>query len=607
MISRIHLLLLYLIYSGYTTASWLLNFPVGWNEESTASQPSHIHSITALYECTVFNSNRWGLPLEATTIYNAPGTFTTNAIAYYRNSKCKDDGLDYIIILNPDNSLGVNIVDLKLDGLTVGGTPTSYQAVEFMHYSQVINYWTGELPVGGSVFVFGARGAIKAWSSEPGVVKNVDLGKYTTSKGVEGIEKDPKEMALVLGMVTEKVLSEDTGRAEKLKGFVQKKLGGQTAGSNLLEMVEKVRRYEEALKGGGGNGYGYARMGRGYNFNFGVGSMNRGFQGQVNTGMGGLPPGGGTMGPPNMQPNRGFSTPQELANRPIDFYKLASECLKADKNRLLWIQWYWAESRLQARTFKAALDILGRFERGGVEAVSKFIEEETVVQQQRAAIENWIRMSMQNQRNMAGQRQHTGNMNTNPEGTMGQGNVNPGVNSEVQPAEILNPQERAQVPVQDPQNPPGGSAEQPNMEQDDEVIILDSRPSNFQTPHSLPEFSRQSSAFDRNFFANQLPSFNILAGRSGLTSFNQLSPGPLAMTKKQANDFVTTSFNLPLESPADSIVEILRRSGWTGGDTPSMTSEFLDPVFQAESQDSPVDEEIGSRKETPKKKFNSRA
>ncbi|KAF3114339.1 hypothetical protein TWF706_008272 [Orbilia oligospora] len=520
MISRIHLLLLYLIYSGYTTASWLLNFPVGWNEESTASQPSHIHSITALYECTVFNSNRWGLPLEATTIYNAPGTFTTNAIAYYRNSKCKDDGLDYIIILNPDNSRGVNIVDLKLDGLTVGGTPTSYQAVEFMHYSQVINYWTGELPVGGSVFVFGARGAIKAWSSEPGVVKNVDLGKYTTSKGVEGIEKDPKEMALVLGMVTEKVLSEDTGRAEKLKGFVQKKLGGQTAGSNLPEMVEKVRRYEEALKGDGGNGNGYG---------------------------------------------------------------------------------------LQARTFKAALDILGRFERGGVEAVSKFIEEETVVQQRREAIENWIRMSMQNRRNMVGQRQQTGNMNANPEGTMGQGNVNPGVNSEVQPAEILNPQEQTQVPVKDPQNPPGGSAEQPNMEQDDEVIILESRPSNFQTPHSLPEFSRQSSAFDRNFFANQLPSFNTLAGRSGLTSFNQLSPGPLAMTKKQANDFVTTNFNLPLESPADSIMEMLRRSGWTGGDTPSMTSEFLDPEFQAESQGSPVDEEIGSRKETPKKKFNSGA
>ncbi|EGX43948.1 hypothetical protein AOL_s00210g264 [Orbilia oligospora ATCC 24927] len=599
MISRIHLLLLLLlIYSGYTTASWLLNFPVGWNEESTASQPSHIHSITALYECTVFNSNRWSLPLEATTIYNTPGTFTTNAIAYYRNTKCKDDGLDYIILLNPENSQGVNIIDLKLDGLTVGGTPTSFQAVEFMHYAQVINYWTGELPVGGSVFVFGARGAIKAWSSERGVVKNVDLGRYTTSKGVEGIEKDLKEMALVLGMVTEKVLSEDTGRAEKLKGFVQKKLGGQTAGSNLPEMVEKVRRYEEGLKG---NGYAGMHMGQGYNSNFGVGGgMNRGFQGQVNTGMG-----GGTMGPPNMQPNRGFSTPQELANRPIDFYKLASECLKADKNRLLWIQWYWAESRLQARTFKAALDILGRFERGGVEAVSKFIEEERVVQQRREAIENLIRMSMQSQRNMAGQRQQTGNMNANPGGNMGQGNSNPGGNSEAQPAEILNPQEQAQVPVQDPQNPPGGSAQQPNMEQDDEVIILDSRPSNFQTPHSLPEFSRQSLPFDKNFFANQLPSFNTLAGKSGLTSFNQLSPGPLAMNKKQANDFVTTNLNLPMESPADSIAEMLRRSGWTGGDTPSMTSEFLDPVFQAESQDSPVIEDIGSRKETPKKKFNS--
>ncbi|KAF3215343.1 hypothetical protein TWF192_009494 [Orbilia oligospora] len=606
MISRINLLLLLiLIYSGYTTASWLLNFPVGWNEESTASQPSHIHSITALYECTVFSSNRWSLPLEATTIYNAPGTFTTNAIAYYRNAKCKDDGLDYIIILNPENSQGVNIIDLKLDGLTVGGTPTSYQAVEFMHYSQVINYWTGELPVGGSVFVFGARGAIKAWSSEPGVVKNVDLGRYTTSKGVEGIERDPKEMALVLRMVTEKVLSEDMGRAEKLKGFVQKKLGGQTAGSNLPDMVEKVRKYEEALKGNGGNGY--AGTGRGYNFNFGVGGMNRGFQGQVNTGMGGLPCGSGTMGPPNMQPNRGFSTPQELANRPIDFYKLANECLKADKNRLLWIQWYWAESRLQARTFKAALDILGRFERGGVEAVSKFIEEETVVQQRREAIENWIRMSMQNQRNMAVQRQQTGNMNANPEGNMRQGSVNPMENPEAQPAEILNPQEQAQVPVQDLQNPPDGSAQQPSMGQDDEVIILDSRPSNFQTPHYLPEFSRQSSAFDKNFFANQLPSFNTLAGKSGLTSFNQLSPGPLALNKKQANDFVTTNLNLPLESPADSIVEMLRRSGWTGGDTPSMTSEFLDPVFQAESQDSPVDEDIEVRKETPKKKFNSGA
>ncbi|KAK6513124.1 hypothetical protein TWF506_009290 [Arthrobotrys conoides] len=625
---------LLLLHSRHTTASWLLNFPVGWTEESAISQPPHIRPITARYECTVFNFNRWSLPLEATTIYNAPNAFATNAIAYYRNSKCKDedgDGLDYVIILDPENSKGVNVVDLKLDGLTVGGTPTSYQAVEYMHYAKVIKQRTGKPPKAGSVYVFGARGAVTAWSSEVGVVKNVDLGEYTTPEGLKEIEKDPKEMSLVLGMITEKVLSEDAGRARKLRGFVQKKLGGQTAGYNLPEMLEKMKEYEEGLKG--------RSQGFGFNMGFGgvPGQMGMGIQMPMQGGGGMSNPNrrgnlqGQPMGPPNMQPNRGFNeggqsnreapitTPYELANRPINLYKLTNECIKAGKNRVLWLQWYWAEYWFQSRLVKAALHIFELFEKGGIEAVKKFMEEseEGVLRKQREEAQNWSQMSTDTRGNLLAQARQTIPRSFNPGENMGQGNANtnPGRNSVVQPPGTLNLPEQIpvqdipeQIPVQSIQNPTGQSAEQSNPEQEDEVIILGSIPPDFETPFSLPQFSRQSSGFDRNLFANQLPNLNNLAGKSGLASFtpslNQFSPGPFGMTVAQGNDLAAVMFDsFPSDNQVNSVAEMLRTSGWTGGDTPSMISDFLDPVFQAGNLDLIGDTAIRSRKETPKKKL----
>ena len=80
----------------------------------------------------------------------------------------------------------------------------------------------------------------RAWSC-----KKRGFGKYTTQIGVQ---EDQKEIALVLGMITGKVLSEDPGRIAKLKKFVEKKVRGQAAGYNLPEMLQRMKEYDTGLK-----------------------------------------------------------------------------------------------------------------------------------------------------------------------------------------------------------------------------------------------------------------------------------------------------------------------------------------------------------------------
>ncbi|KAK6337126.1 hypothetical protein TWF718_009910 [Orbilia javanica] len=604
------------LYFNSVTASWIFNFPAGWTEESARAQPPHIRPITARYECTVFNFNRWSLPLEAATIYNAAGTPTTNAIAYYRNSKCKDEegnGLDYVIILNPDNSKGVNVVDLKLDGLTVGGSPKSYQAVDYMHYAKLILNRTGKPPRPGSVYVFGVRGNMRAWSSEPGVVRNVDLGRYTTEEGMDEIQNDPKEIALVLGMITEKVLNEDPARRQKLANFMEKKAGKQTAGVDLPEMLQKMKEYDSAIKAQA-NGYLGEMM---QDPDLGNLPLNTRFQAPMQSASTASNPSQGTqshpssgrsgsrqeretMGPPPFQPNRGFNfsfrregqghtrtpifTPYGLANQPIDLYKMAEDCINAGDNRVVWFQWYWAEYWVHARAAKAALRILETVENGDLEAVQKFLEEEKEVQEQKDALERKIRAYLY-QKDIEAQR-------------AGQGNFNPGANLNVgMGSQAFNPQEQ----MRSPRYPTGQPAEQINLGPG--------------TPQYVPQFSRQSSDFDSNFLPGRFPDFSNL-GPSGLSSFsplfNQFDTGPLGMTANQANDISSLRFPYPAGNQEDPITEALRMATWANGHVPSMISEvsepeFLPEILGQEAEGPVVGEEQSLKKETPSKRLKKEA
>ncbi|KAK6507897.1 hypothetical protein TWF481_006318 [Arthrobotrys musiformis] len=587
------LALLFLLYSSPARASWVFNFPVGWTEESVIAQPPHTRPITARYECTVFNFNRWSLPLEATTIYNSPKAFVTNAIAYYRNSKCKDTdgvGLDYLIILDPEKSRGVNVVDLKLEGLTVGGTPTSYQAVEFMHYAKIIYAKTGKAPRPGSVYVFGSRGAVTAWSDAPGTVRNVDMNEFTTKEGMDEIEKDPNEVALVLGMITEKVLNEDPGRKAKLKNWVQKKAGGQTAGANIPEMLERMAEHDAAMKAqadgylgdmqGSGNLYGQQQAA----FQMPsqpIGNANQRAERQSTSERNNAPR--ESMGPP-IFPNRESSqqstgapivTPYGMANRPIDLYQLAEECIKAGNSRAVWFQWYWAEYWFHARLAKAALSILDSVESGGLDAVKQMVEEEREVQEQRIAIENQLRWRLLQQRDAELKKIAKERANLVANLYLASRPQMAGAQEMVQNTEPVNGHLRVPNSI--------------NPREDEEI----------KTPLNFPEF----------FSPGQFSSSNALSGQTfNLGNFNQFSAGRLGMTVNQANDLAALRFTAPEQNPSESVTEMFRRAGLAGRDVPLMSSEIQDPVSdQPGEKDTYVveDDETEPTKENPEKKLKT--
>ncbi|KAK6526056.1 hypothetical protein TWF281_011095 [Arthrobotrys megalospora] len=599
----IHILFTIILYSQIVAASWLYNFPVGWTQRSAETQQVNA-PITARYECVAFNSNRWSMPFEATTIYSTPDSLVTNAIAFYRNPKCKDDngsGLDYLIILDPKNSDGVNVVDLKLEGLTVGGTPASYQAVEVTRYAKAINERTGKPPQPGAVYVFEPKGVVAAWSSAPGTVKNVALGNYITAERINEIEGNAKEMALVLGVVTEKVLSENPQRKSKLAKFVEKKFGGQSAGINLRGMLSRLAEQNAATQVQVNEDIaamqepagGYAPSQAGPHIPVqtsdpiftwdqrkrGRPSGSRGWNVREEL-MRPLPDNtrkslseerGGVTGAPVV-------TPYGMANRPIDLYKLANECIKAS-NRALWFQWYRSNYWFHARLAKAALGILETVESGGVEAVQKMVNEQMLVQAQRTMIEKQIRL--QNMYQRARQFQQMRQWNTR-ENTRTDPQVVP--QEWVQDAEVTNGRlsssrvKNADAPANEPlADPP---------RRDEEVVILDSNPLESEEPRPLPQNPMENPEPGVSIFPSRLSSGNSFGG----LSFSQFAAPRFGMTPNQASDLAAFRFSSQ-GSGAESQTEwMLKRPEWKDDDIRSMSSEFARPLPSDNQESSAVGE-----------------
>ncbi|KAF3903267.1 hypothetical protein ABW20_dc0108044 [Dactylellina cionopaga] len=261
-------------------------------------------------------AKRHSLPLEAVTIFNEQVTPMTDAVAYYRTPDCTDTkglGPDFLVVLDPINLAGVNVVDLKLPGRTTLGAPLSFRAVTLARYASAIYDKTGWAPRINTVYMWNSVGVLTGFKETPGTVQNVQLRDYATPDELMNMSQGSEAVAEVLGKITEIILNKDSERGSKIKEY----LGIKPSPQNSAKTPEDRSRRKQQ-----------------------TGRSNVPSQQSFPT----------KPKPPDVP------SPQEIANRPINYEALASQCLQSG-NPLLWCQRYLAAHAYSKRLAKAAFDV----------------------------------------------------------------------------------------------------------------------------------------------------------------------------------------------------------------------------------------------------------
>ncbi|KAJ6256169.1 hypothetical protein Dda_9004 [Drechslerella dactyloides] len=201
------------------SAYYQYSFPIAWEDKpSTALVNS---PVSQNFECRNFKPKRVVQPTsyEAVTIYNAPTSFVTSVVALYRDYECKGakgGNPAMLLVLDPDKPLGVNIADFKK--LRYFAQVHSAQSVDFDFYDRVIQRLTGEEAAANRVYHWNSAGVFLGTSDAEGLVQNFAMEDIATPEELEMVaSENTRDIEIVLGRVTNRVLGRDPERQEKIE------------------------------------------------------------------------------------------------------------------------------------------------------------------------------------------------------------------------------------------------------------------------------------------------------------------------------------------------------------------------------------------------------
>ncbi|EPS41118.1 hypothetical protein H072_4999 [Dactylellina haptotyla CBS 200.50] len=386
-----------------TAAWWERSFP-GWEKDSGQNIVPD-GPINTRYACRDTGAKKYSISPEAVTIYNPPGGLKVKAVAYYRESNCKDTkgkAPDFLVILNEYSSEGINIVDMKFEEFSSIGAPQSFREVDTMHYAKDIYAKTGSMPKLNSIYQWDSQGTLKGWVHAPAAIQNFKLEDVATAQELASIQADPIEIPKVLGEITDRVLSLDPSRGTRLLAYLG--IGTKVQKDNRRKDVAKLKKKQKAVKQLDETGQVPDPVMESLTSeqkeeiigpveppttaNKAVPSLRveisvtrrAGVENLVETNNPNISPLADPLRKiyiarsnklplkpelPNESPVH-VPTPHEIANRPINYEMMTAQCLLSD-NPLLWCQRYLAAYQYHQRLARAAYNIVQTYRMLGPE------------------------------------------------------------------------------------------------------------------------------------------------------------------------------------------------------------------------------------------------
>ncbi|KAF3908332.1 hypothetical protein AA313_de0207991 [Arthrobotrys entomopaga] len=218
--------LLVYLYLGAVAAWWQTILTAIRREDITQPGLGN-REISQPFEYKSTGAKTRSFPSEAVTIYNTYSSRVVDSVAYYRQPNCRlaagtAEKPDFLIFLDPNELMGVNVVDLTYlnSDVDVVGAPLSFREVDRSEFSMSIYAETKSPPVAGSIYRWDRKGDLKEIVHAPGVIRNVQLEDYATPEELAMVQQDVNKTPNVLRSVTERVLEGDPGRGDRMLGYL---------------------------------------------------------------------------------------------------------------------------------------------------------------------------------------------------------------------------------------------------------------------------------------------------------------------------------------------------------------------------------------------------
>ncbi|KAK6346583.1 hypothetical protein TWF696_006705 [Orbilia brochopaga] len=211
--------LLLLLFFQDVSAYYQYNLPIGWEDKPPTTLVNS--PVSRNNECRSFKPKRVVQPTsyEASTIYNVQNSFVTNVVAFYRDFQCKGTKGPVpamLLVLDPNNSLGVNIVDFKK--LRFFAQIHSTQSVDIALFDQIIQRLTGDSIQPNRVYHWTSNGAFAGTSDADGLIQNFQMEDIATPEELDMVaSENTRDIEIVLGRVTNRVLAGDPERQAKIE------------------------------------------------------------------------------------------------------------------------------------------------------------------------------------------------------------------------------------------------------------------------------------------------------------------------------------------------------------------------------------------------------